>query len=201
MPSKKPPAPRAEGAAHADLGQISLVLQGGGALGAYQAGCYQALSEAGMEPDWVIGTSIGAINAAIIAGNKPEDRIEKLRTLWQRLEFSGMTALTASLPLFGGPFATWMTMMTGLDNFFVPNPTAFTGAFLPMDPEKAGYYTTDRLRTTLGDLIDFDRIDAGQTRLMVGAACVGTGEMRYFDSRDERVTLDHVMASGALPPA
>src|SRR5271165_4901870 len=99
-------APKAEAAFNP--GQIVLVLQGGGALGAYQAGCYQAMHEAGLEPDWVIGTSIGAINAAVIAGTAPEHRLERLRALWQRLEYGAGVAQAAAIPVIGGLLASWM---------------------------------------------------------------------------------------------
>ncbi len=188
-------------ASPADVGQIVLVLQGGGALGAYQAGCYQAMHEAGLEPDWVIGTSIGAINAAVIAGSVPAQRLEQLRTLWKRLEYGVPAAQAAVLPFLGGPLATWMTMMGGLENFFTPNLPAFASANWPLGAEYAGYYKTDRLRETLRDLIDFDLIDRKTTRLTVGAASVRTGDMHYFDSQRCRFSLEHVMASGALPPA
>jgi NTE family protein len=182
-------------------GQIVLVLQGGGALGAYQAGVYQAMHEAGLEPDWVIGTSIGAINAAVIAGTAPHERLDRLRTLWRRLEYGLGVAQAASLPMLGASLASWMTMMTGLENFFTPNPAAFASAQWPLGAEKAGYYATDRLRKTLADLIDFDLINARATRLTIGAATVRTGEMHYFDSRRCGFSMQHVMASGALPPA
>ena len=188
-------------AAESDPGQIVLVLQGGGALGAYQAGCYQAMHEAGLEPDWVIGTSIGAINAAVIAGSAPADRMDRLRTLWRRLEYGVGVAQAASLPMLGASLASWMTMMTGLENFFTPNPAAFASSQWPLGAENAGYYSTSRLRKTLSDLIDFDRINQHATRLTIGAASVRTGEMHYFDSRKCGFGIEHVMASGALPPA
>src|SRR5271166_4282031 len=105
--------------------RIVLVLQGGGALGAYQAGVYQALNEAGMRPEWVIGTSIGAINAALIAGNLPEARVERLRAFWQSVQFGFAPSLAASVPLFGAQFANWLTMANGLSGFFTPNALAF----------------------------------------------------------------------------
>jgi len=187
--------------APAGHGQIVLVLQGGGALGAYQAGCYQAMHEAGLEPDWVIGTSIGAINAAVIAGTAPEHRMERLQALWRRLEYGVGVAQAAAIPMVGAALANWMTTMTGLQNFFTPNPAAFASAHWPLGAENAGYYSTDRLRKTLADLIDFDRINAKSTRLTIGAASVRTGEMHYFDSRRCGFGMEHVMASGALPPA
>lgn len=181
------------------LGQTVLVFQGGGALGAYQLGVYEALHAAGMEPDWVIGTSIGAINAAIIAGNAPADRMAQLARFWDRVEQRELLQAPASW--WGLVARNLATMGLGLPAFFRPNPAAFAGPFLPLGPEAAGYYSTSPLRDTLADLIAFDRIARGETRLTVGAAAVGDARMHYFDSRDRVLTLDHVLASGALPPA
>ena len=181
------------------LGQIVLVLQGGGALGAYQVGVYQALDEAGIQPDWVIGTSIGAINAALIAGNRPEHRLERMSAFWQRMRHSGWTHLAGSLPGVGPMLANSLTFATGVPGFFVPNPLALLGG--PLSPATAGYYSTSPLERTLADLIDLDVLNACSTRLTVGAANVRTAEMHYFDSRDRPLTLRHIMASGALPPA
>lgn len=179
-----------------DLGRVALVLQGGGALGAYQAGVFEALNEAGVEPDWVIGTSIGAINAALIAGNRPADRIEALRVFWGRM---------SRPPGGGGPLGRPLDALRifsfGLPDFFAPNPLAFAGPMVPLGPERAGYYSTAPLRRTLEELIDFGAANAGAPRLTVGAANVATGEMRYFDSARERLGVEHVLASGALPPA
>ena len=111
-----------------DIGQVVLVLQGGGALGAYQLGVYQALHEAGIEPDWVIGTSIGAINASLIAGNDVADRMPRLEEFWRRIQHGPFQQAVSSLPLFGGMAATWLTMAGGIANFFKPNPYAFAGA-------------------------------------------------------------------------
>ena len=182
-----------------ELGQIVLVLQGGGALGAYQAGVYQALDETGIEPDWVIGTSIGAINAGIIAGNRREDRVARLREFWSRMRRDPITDMIAGIPFWGTAAAHAMTAMSGLPNFFKPNPWASLGG--PMTPETAGYYSTAPLAATLSDLIDPDLLGRCATRLTVGAANVRTAEMHYFDSRDMPVTIRHIMASGALPPA
>jgi NTE family protein len=181
-------------------GQIILVLQGGGALGAYQAGVYQALHEAGVEPDWVIGTSIGAINAGLIAGNAPQNRVERLRSFWQRVGYSLPTNLIASCP-GGGKMARLVTMMQGINAFFVPNMTAMLWGDWPLAAENAGLYSTAPLRQTLAELIDFNLIGERQTRISVCAANVGTAQMRYFDSRDITFRLEHVLASGALPPA
>jgi NTE family protein len=184
-----------------DLGQVVLVLQGGGALGAYQVGVYQALHEAGIEPDWVVGTSIGAINASIIAGNAPEERLPRLREFWRRMDRGPLAEFVHATPIVGPTFANWLTIGQGIESFFTPNPWAFASVHLPLGPESAGFYSTAPLERTLSDLVDFSRIADNRPRLTVGAANVRTGEMRYFDSRDEPITVKHVMASGALPPA
>ena len=183
------------------LGQIVLVFQGGGALGAYQAGVYEALHEAGVEPDWLIGTSIGAINASIIAGNKPEERLAKLRDFWRRVEHSPALEAVAGLPWVGSSLPNWTTLAAGIAGFFRPNPLAFMGWHVPLAPDAAAYYSTAPLHETLSELVDFSLIAKSAPRLTVGAAKVRTSEMRYFDSRDMPLTARHVMASGALPPA
>lgn len=182
-------------------GQVVLVLQGGGALGAYQAGVYQALHEAGIEPDWVIGTSIGAINASLIAGSAPEDRLRRLTAFWTRVQYDAVRDAVGSMPLFGSMMANWLTMTSGIAGFFRPNPRAYAGVHTPLGADKAGLYSTEPLAGLLAELVDFDRINAGPTRLTVGAAHVRSATMRYFDSRDMRLGSEHVMASGALPPA
>jgi NTE family protein len=169
-------------------GQVVLVLQGGGALGAYQAGVYEALHEAGIEPDWVIGTSIGAINGALIAGNTAENRIARLREFWKRVE---QTA----------PLAVASIFMRGIQPFFVPRPFNFGGVHAKVGLDAASYYSTAPLRETLGELVSLDCLNAKRMRLTVGAVNVRTSKMRYFDSRDAALSIDHVMASGALPPA
>ncbi len=184
-----------------ELGQIVLVLQGGGALGAYQVGAYQALHEAGVEPDWVIGTSIGAINASLVAGNAPVDRLERLREFWSRMQHSPWVELLGAWPLIG-PLATNLTTIAqGIPAFFRPNLSAFLGLQVPLGSEAAGYYDTSPLAQTLCELVDFERVNGRETRLTVGAANVRTSEMRYFDNRDMDLDVRHVMASGALPPA
>jgi NTE family protein len=184
-----------------NFGQIVVVFQGGGALGAYQAGVYQALNEAGIEPDWLIGTSIGAINAAIIAGNKPQDRLERLKEFWRRVEHApGLEALSR-LPWVGASLPNWATLAAGVAAFFKPNPLAFMGWQIPLAPDAAGYYSTMPLQVTLNELVDFSLIASCKPRLTVGAAKVTTSEMRYFDSRDMTLAASHIMASGALPPA
>ena len=184
-----------------DFGQIVLVLQGGGALGAYQAGAYEAMHEAGIEPDWVIGTSIGAINASLIAGSRPDDRVAKLRAFWDRVAHDPAVEAAACFPFFGVSLPNWITLTSGVANFFEPNPRAFLGPQMRLSPDAAGYYSTHPLETTLCDLVDFALVNKCSPRLTVGAANVRTAEMRYFDSRDAPITVRHVMASGALPPA
>jgi NTE family protein len=191
----------AERTAPEDFGQKVLVLQGGGALGAYQVGVYEALSEAGLEPDWIIGTSIGAINAAVIAGNAPEDRLSRLDEFWRRVEHGELLSLAAGGSGIGAMFANFAVIAAGLPAFFKPNPMAFLSAHSQLGPEAAGYYSTAPLERTLSELIDIDRLNSQAPRITVGAARVSSSEMRYFDSRDERLTLKHILASGALPPA
>src|SRR3954452_19105641 len=157
-----------------DLGQIVLVLQGGGALGAYQAGVFQALHEAGVEPDWVIGTSIGAINAGIIAGNRPDQRLPRLREFWARMAHNPVTQFASEMPGWGSTAANAMTMMSGVQGFFVPNAGALLG--LQLTPETAGYYTTAPLAATLNGLIDIELLNTCTTRLTVGAANLRTAE-------------------------
>jgi NTE family protein len=182
-------------------GQVVLVLQGGGALGAYQGGVYEALHEARIEPDWIIGTSIGAINASIIAGNAVEHRLDRLKEFWRRME---RHALWSALPAWTGiadTLSAWTTLTSGVPGFFETNARAFIGAHVPLGTDAAGYYSTAPLRKTLTDLVDFALINKNTPRLMVGAAHVRTSMMRYFDSRETEIKVEHIMASGALPPA
>jgi NTE family protein len=181
-------------------GQIVLVQQGGGALGAYQLGVYQALHESGLEPDWIIGTSIGAINAAIIAGNPIKRRWTQLRDFWDQMTITGVR--------YAGPAAGWWegltnlrTLTLGIPGFFEPNPSAAWGPMVDVGVERASYYLTRGLRDTLIERVDFAYLAQMKPRLTVGAVNVHTGMMRYFDSRDEPLGPDHILASGALPPA
>lgn len=184
----------------ADHRQIVLVFQGGGALGAYQAGVYQALHEAEIEPDWIIGTSIGAINAGLIAGNAREERLPRLEEFWRRVTRRELWG-GARIPGLSDTTAYWATVLGGIPGFFEPNPFAFLGPHFPLGSNQAGFYSTTPLRESLGELIDFSRVNCSELRLTVGAAHVRSSQMRYFDSREGAITLDHVMASGALPPA
>ncbi|HKT96857.1 MAG TPA: patatin-like phospholipase family protein [Paraburkholderia sp.] len=186
-------------------GQVVLVFQGGGALGAYQLGVYQAMDEAGIQPDWVIGTSIGAINAALIAGNPPEHRYRRLAEFWTRVtDRTRMDVPADVLRLWPGwdrAMAKWMIIGGGIEGFFQPNPASWLGPLAPLGVDRASYYMIEPLRDTLASLVDFDLLNAGHPRLTVGAVHATTGAMRYFDSRDQRLNVEHVMSSGALPPA
>jgi NTE family protein len=184
----------------AALGQTVLVLQGGGALGAYQVGVYEALDEAGIAPDWVIGTSIGAINAALIAGSKPGERIDKLSEFWSRVQNDHF--IPGGLPAWlAAAMRNSLAITNGVPAFFQPNPMAFLSPHNRLGPDKAGYYGVDPLRRTLEELVDLEQLNRGGTRITVGASSVRTAEMRYFDSRDMPLAIDHILASGALPPA
>jgi NTE family protein len=183
--------------------RVALVLQGGGALGAYQAGVYQALHEAGLRPDWVTGVSIGAINAAIIAGNRPERRLERLETFWNRIT-SRKIWFT---PPDGDDFRrmrNWvsqmMTLFQGQPGFFTPHQV--NPWFAPRGARTAtSFYDTAPLKQTLEELVDFDLLNSGETRFAVGAVNVLSGNFIYFDNAVHEIVPEHIMASGALPPA
>jgi NTE family protein len=179
-----------------------LVLQGGGALGAYQAGAYEGLAEAGILPDWITGVSIGAINAALIAGNPPERRVERLRAFWDHLSswspFVLPEALDSMRPAFNRLSAASGAMF-GVPGFFAPNvPPPFLSA--DGSPNALSFYDTTPLLDTLESLVDFDLINCQEVRLSLGAANVRTANSIYFDNSSTRITADHVRASGSLPP-
>ena len=187
--------------------QIVLLLQGGGALGSYQAGVYQALAEANLHPDWVAGISIGAINSAIIAGNAPDKRVNRLREFWETVSasplgipyFKSIEIQNAIVHHLVNQGRAVNVLLFGAPNFFTPRlPPA---ALWPADaPDKASYYDTTPLKATLERLVDFDRINAGRMRFSVGAVNVGTGNFAYFDTTTDRIRPEHIMASGSLPP-
>ncbi len=183
--------------------RIALVLQGGGALGAYQAGVYQAMHEAGIEPDWVSGVSIGAINAAIISGNPPERRLERLRTFWERITDRKVWLYTPDGDIFRrarNATSSWLTVLMGQPGFFNPNTTS--PWLSPAGAKNAtSYYDTAPLRQTLLELVDFGLINQGADRFSVGAVNVLSGNFVYFDNREVVIEPEHIMASGALPPA
>jgi NTE family protein len=187
--------------------QRVLVLQGGGALGSYQAGAYQALCHFDFEPDWIAGISIGAINAAIIAGNPPEKRVERLKEFWELVSspvpWNPVTTDNRGRSLFNETSAALIATF-GVPGFFKPR---FPPAPLwpPGSPQSQSYYDTTPLRATLERLVDFDRINDLKTRLSVGAVSVTTGNFKYFDNFEfrklgKKIGPEHVMASGALPP-
>ena len=182
--------------------RIALVLQGGGALGAYQAGVYQALHEAGLEPDWISGVSIGAINAALIAGNERGKRLERLREFWTRITDRSLWLHAPDGDIYRqarNAFSAFTTAMLGQPGFFAPHKV--NPWFLPAGAKDAtSYYDTAPLRETLTDLVDFDIINAQQARFSVGAVNVLSGNFIFFDNREEAIVPEHVMASGALPP-
>jgi len=187
--------------------QTVLLLQGGGALGSYQAGVYEALAEANLHPDWVAGISIGAVNAALIAGNPPEKRVEKLREFWEAV----------STPPLGVPYLSSVEikddfthrvinqtralsiMMFGAPHFFTPRLLSPT--FWPSpNADQLSFYDVAPLKATLERLVDFDRLNAGAMRFSVGAVNVKTANFVYFDSTTHRIGPAHIIASGSLPP-
>ncbi|MFM0564779.1 DUF3734 domain-containing protein [Paraburkholderia sediminicola] len=208
------PAPSVHSGKHLQLPNyetVALMLQGGGALGAYQAGVFQGLYEAGIEPNWLAGISIGALNTAIIAGNPPEKRVERLLEFWE----------TICQPAFGPPLPAFIehalfnsseairkaftatqamgAIVEGQKGFFVPRfPPPLPTVSGP--PQLASYYDTTPLKATLEALCDFDRINSGEMRVSVGAVNCGTGNFAYFDNKHTKLRPEHFMASGALPP-
>ncbi|HVN35331.1 MAG TPA: patatin-like phospholipase family protein [Casimicrobiaceae bacterium] len=179
-----------------------LVLQGGGALGAYQAGAYEGLAEAGIVPDWVTGVSIGAINAALIAGNPPGRRVERLRAFWDRVSSAAPVVLPPMLDplrLTFNRISAFGAVAFGINGFFTPRvPPPYFAA--DGTPEALSFYDTEPLRRTLEELVDFRLINNHSMRLSVGATKVRTGDSVYFDNRHRSVTTEHIRASGALPP-
>lgn len=182
---------------------IALVLQGGGALGAYQAGIYQALHEAGLRPDSVAGVSIGGINAAIIAGNPPEQRVERLRAFWEGITSRPISLFSLDGDIFRKATNAWSAFLTtslGQPGFFTPNK--INPWLSPRGSRTAtAFYDTKPLRDTLLQLIDFDLLNSGVVRYAAGAVNILTGNFAYFDSTQTEIIPEHIMASGALPPA
>ena len=196
VPTERPPFER-----------VALILQGGGALGSYQAGVYQALAEANLHPDWVAGISIGAVNSALIAGNPPEKRVQQLRQFWE----------TVSAPPFGVPslpglnihgeymhiainqMRSFGILLGGAPGFFTPRmPPPFLHP--PGAAEAVSFYDVAPLKATLERLVDFDLINESAMRFSVGAVNVRTGNFVYFDNTTHQIGAAHVMASGSLPP-
>ncbi|NLS16352.1 patatin-like phospholipase family protein [Rhizobium sp. P40RR-XXII] len=187
----------------AQYDRVALVFQGGGALGAYQAGVYQALAEAGCEPTWLSGVSIGAVNAAIIAGNEPSRRLQRLEQFWQIISGRKIWAYTPEGDFFRdirNRTSSWMTMTMGQPGFFKPRfPNPWLE--LPGAEGATSFYDSAELKKTLEMLIDFDLLNDGKKRFSVGAVNVRTGNFVYFDTDKVRIGPEHIMASGALPPA
>ena len=181
---------------------IVLVLQGGGALGAYQAGVFDVLSGSAYAPDWIAGVSIGAINAALIAGNPPALRVQRLREFWERVSSGVVLPAPPVLPWRTGFnwFSSQMSMAQGVAGFYQPRPL-FDFMSPPGRSSALGVYDTAPLRETLLELVDFDLINRQPLRLSVGAVDVRTGNSVYFDNTTHTIGPEHIMASGALPPA
>jgi NTE family protein len=192
--------------------RVALVLQGGGALGAYQAGVYQALFEANIGVDWLCGTSIGAINGAIIAGNPPEKRVERLRDFWETvtrppLRIPNIPWFT-ELPWNGNGHARYWTnrisafttMLHGAPGFFSPRPLPPLNASAET-PDDVSYYDITPLKETLARLVDFELINAHPMRFSVLATNVRTGARAYFDNREQTISAAHILASASLPPS
>ena len=187
---------------------IALVLQGGGALGAFQAGVYQGLVEAGLHPDWVSGISIGAINAALIAGNAPKQRLDKLHAFWDQVsQPQDPDFFELANSWWRGDLARGFlnrlkaggTLFRGAPGFFSPRiPPPYLRA--PARSRRRAGTTPRRCASTLERLVDFDRINCGEMRFSVGAVNVRTGNFAYFDSTTHKIRPEHVMASGSLPP-
>jgi NTE family protein len=183
--------------------KVIYLLQGGGALGSYQVGVCQALLEYGCTPDWLIGTSIGAINAAIIAGNKPENRIKKLKEFW-RIIASPIPILAYAeknyaLEQMEKSWSSLWSLIYGQPGFFKPrlfNPWLVSSSY----PDQISFYDTGDLRKTLEKLIDFDMINRKEVRLTLAALCVEGGNLVYFDNAKQTIGPEHIMASSALPP-
>ena len=185
--------------------RIALVLQGGGALGAYQGGVYQALSEANLHPDWVAGISMGAINSAIIVGNPPERRVERLRSFWEKITHPplGIPNLGIEVDEFAHRLINQIralnVVLFGAPNFFVPRwPSPFLVP--PRRVDSLSFYDVSPVRETLHQVVDFGLLNSGQTRLSVGAVNVSSGNFLYFDTTTHKIGPDHILASGALPP-
>ena len=181
---------------------VALVLQGGGALGSYQAGVIDGLADSEIEIDWIAGISIGAINAALVAGNPPERRAERLRAFWAKL-----SSTLPSFPIVDNPYfrealheiSAGFVAMAGVPGFFRPRLISPLFA-TPGSAEAMSYYDSSPLKDTLDGLIDWDLLNDGPVRLSVGAVDIESGNFHYFDSRDTRIDARHIMASGALPP-
>lgn len=185
-----------------DRPTIALMLQGGGALGAYHVGAYQALAERSLHPDWVAGISIGAINAAVIAGNPPEDRVDRLAGLWDAISWPDLP-----VPFAFAPFQTWHNLASnaealwfGQPHFFTPRPV---NPYLrpPSPPQDVSFYDATPMLLTLRRFADFALINSRAVRLSLGATNIASGNVEFFDNHKQPIGPEHVLASGSLPPA
>jgi NTE family protein len=184
--------------------RVALVLQGGGALGAYQGGVFQALDEHGVTPDWVGGTSIGAINGAIIAGNPPERRLERLKRFWNTVRQEDPIDLRGWPDAMRQAYSYWTAMacmIAGRPRFFSPHPFLPFGVGNAGSSDTASFYGTDPLRESLLQNVDIDYLNNGSVRFSLGAVHVTSGRLRYFDNSFQRIDVEHILASSALPPA
>jgi NTE family protein len=178
--------------------RVALVLQGGGALGAYHVGAYKALHEAGYVPDIVAGISIGAINSALIAGNAPEARLDKLEAFWRSIEWPSVLPNVPELDAFHHYAGAAAAVLFGQPGFFAPRPLS---PYLSYGaPCATSFCDTSYLRETLGRLVDFSHLEARKTRLLLGSVKVKVGQLSFFDSYKNVIRPEHIMASGALPP-
>ncbi len=181
--------------------KVIYVFQGGGALGSFQVGGVEALHLANYRANMVVGISIGGINAAIVAGNPEEKRVEMLKKFWKKI--------TVDIPFLNIPFLG----MSKIHNFFGAQyalnlgqpgfykPKAVSPLLLSKaTPEELSFYDTLPLKETLSEVIDFDYLNAGHVRLCLGATDLESGDFVFFDSSKQTITADHIMASGALPP-
>ena len=190
--------------------QTALLLQGGGALGSFQAGVYQALAEANLHPDWVAGISIGAVNSALIAGNEPKNRVEKLREFWEAVSspplgpfsapyFASIEITDDATHRFVNQARALGILLFGTPGFFAPRPMPPL-LWSSASATEVSYCDVTPLKATLERLVDFDRINAGEMRFSVGAVNVKTGNFVYFDTTSHRIRPEHIIASGSLPP-
>jgi NTE family protein len=189
---------------------IALLLQGGGALGAYQAGVYEALAEANVLPNWIAGISIGAVNSALIAGNPPERRVARLREFWEAVSTSPLGVFgipdNPSVKLDDNQAHRLLNQTRALGIALLGAPSFFAPRFPPLHlwppqkPHTLSFYDVSPLKATLERLVDFDRINSGETRFSVGAVNVSSGNFTYFDTTTHKIDARHIIASGSLPP-
>jgi len=209
----KRPSSKASRKAAPEPQNVALVLQGGGALGAYQVGVYQGLHEAGIVPNWIAGISIGAFNTALIAGNAPERRMDALSEFWETIsqpyllpattlgQEARFTQINEDSRAWLDAWEAWRAMVEGQRGFYQPRSWFGEDPFTAPGPTRASWYTTQPMVETLERMVDFDRLNDGGIRVSVGAVDVASGNLEYFDNAHMRLDARHILASGALPPA